>query len=56
MPNVTVKGSMLALDDSTLVFADVGGDATRTMHNLKETRKVAVLAVKGMAAYQVREL
>ena len=53
-PNVTVKGSMSALDDSTLVFADVGGDATRTTRNMKDTKKVAVLVTKGMATYQVK--
>ena len=54
IPNVTVKGSMSVLDDSTLVFADVGGDNTRTKRNMKETKKVAVLVTKGMVAYQVK--
>ena len=54
IPNVTVKGSMSVMDDGTLVFADVGGDATRTTHNLKATKKVAILVTKGMATYQIK--
>ncbi len=54
VPNVTVKGSMSVMDDGTLGFADVGGDATRTTRNLKDTKKVAVLVTKGMATYQVK--
>ena len=54
VPNVTVKGSLSALDDGTLVFADVGGDKTRTMRNMKETGKVAVLVTKGMASFQIK--
>ena len=54
IPNVTVKGSLSVLDDSTLVFADVGGDATRTTRNMKDTKKVAVMVTKGMATYQVK--
>ena len=54
VPNVTVKGSLSALDDGTLVFADVAGDRTRTMRNMAETKKVAVLVAKGTTAYQVK--
>ena len=54
VPNVTVKGSMSVLDDTTLVFADVAGDNSRTTRNLKETKKVAVLVTKGITAFQVK--
>ena len=54
VPNVTIKGSLSVMDDSTLIFADVGGDATRTKRNMKDTKKVAVLVTRGMVAYQVK--
>ena len=54
MPNVTVKGSLSALDESTLILADVGGEKTRTLRNMQQTKKVAVLVTKGIAAYQIK--
>ena len=54
MPNVTVKGSLSALDDSTLILADVGGEKTRSLRNMQQTKKVAVLVNKGISAYQVK--
>ena len=46
VPNVTVKGSLMAPDDETLAFADLYGRKTRTFNNLTETKKVSVLVYK----------
>jgi len=49
-PNVGPKGSMLVVDDETLVYAESTGG--KTLRNLQENPKVAVLVVdleKGMS-------
>ncbi|XUX00442.1 MAG: pyridoxamine 5'-phosphate oxidase family protein [Dehalogenimonas sp.] len=45
-PNVTPKTSMSVVDPETLAFADLYGMTTRTFKNLKETKKVAIVAMK----------
>ncbi len=59
IPNVTVKGSLTALDDETLAFADLYGDKTRTYNNLTDTKNVSILTYKvpmepPFPAYQVK--
>jgi hypothetical protein len=57
--NVVPIGSLNAIDEETLAFADLFGLATRTMKNLEATNKVAVTAFKvatapPSTAYQVK--
>lgn len=53
-PNVGPKGSMHVLDDETLAYAE--GTGEKTLRNLKENPKVAVMVVDGEKAdgYQVK--
>ncbi|MDD5095802.1 MAG: pyridoxamine 5'-phosphate oxidase family protein [Dehalococcoidia bacterium] len=51
-PNVAPKGSLMALDEGTVAFADIVGGKTRA--NLDANRKVAVAAIKKTTAYQVK--
>jgi hypothetical protein len=44
--NVTVKGSLMIIDDETLVFADLYGSKSRTFNNLMDTKKMSVLVFK----------
>ena len=46
IPNVTVKGSLMAPDNETLAFADLYGQKTRTFNNLNDTKKVSILVYK----------
>jgi hypothetical protein len=57
--NVVPIGSLTAMDDETLLFADLFGKATRTMKNIEATKKVAVAVFKvttapPFAAYQIK--
>ncbi|MDY6912680.1 MAG: pyridoxamine 5'-phosphate oxidase family protein [Chloroflexota bacterium] len=52
IPNVAPKGSLTALDEETIAFADVSGGKTRS--NLEATKKVAVAVVKSPAAHQIK--
>ena len=52
VPNVAPKGSLTALDEETIAFADIAGGKTRA--NLEATGKVAVAAVKSPAGHQVK--
>ena len=59
VPNATIKGSIMAIDDATLAFADLYGGKSRTFSNLKETKQVSVLVFKfpfapPLAAYQIK--
>jgi len=59
VPNVTVKGSLMAPDDETLDFADLYGSKTRTFKNLTETKNISVLVYKmpmepPFPAYQIK--
>ena len=55
-PNVVPKGSITAVDEETIAFADIMG--TKTNANLKLNKKVALVAVKtspdGPVGYQVK--
>lgn len=53
-PNVSPKGSVRALDDDTLIFADIFSPNTRA--NLEENPQVAIDVVnaKGMKGYQFK--
>ena len=51
-PNVAVKGSLMAIDDETIVYAEMAGGKTKA--NLEWTKQAAVIACKGMTAYQVK--
>lgn len=46
VPNVTIKATLMAPDDETLVFADLYGKKSRTFTNLEETKQVSVLVFK----------
>jgi predicted pyridoxine 5'-phosphate oxidase superfamily flavin-nucleotide-binding protein len=50
-PNVAPKGSLIALDEETVAFADIRGGKTRA--NLETNKKVAVAIVKQRTGYQV---
>jgi predicted pyridoxine 5'-phosphate oxidase superfamily flavin-nucleotide-binding protein len=52
MPNVAPKGSLIALDEGTVAFADIRGGKTRA--NLEANKKVAVAVVKQRTGYQVK--
>ena len=57
--NVSPKGSLIALDDETLAYADLYGAGSRTHQNLLATGKVSVMAYRVTApppftAYQVK--
>lgn len=52
MPNVAPKGSLTAVDEETVAFADIAGGKTRT--NLDANSKVAVAVLKNRTAYQVK--
>jgi predicted pyridoxine 5'-phosphate oxidase superfamily flavin-nucleotide-binding protein len=59
VPNATIKGSIMAIDDATLAFADLYGGKSRTFTNLQETKQVSVLVFKfpfapPLAAYQIK--
>ena len=51
-PNVAPKGSLAALDEETIAFADIAGGKTRA--NLEATKKAAVAVTKMPAGYQVK--
>jgi hypothetical protein len=51
-PNVAPKGSLSAIDEETVAFADIAGGKTRT--NLEASNKVAAAAFKELAGYQVK--
>jgi predicted pyridoxine 5'-phosphate oxidase superfamily flavin-nucleotide-binding protein len=53
--NAVPKGSLFAIDDETLAFADIWGDKTNA--NLNATRKAALSVFKmgeSLAGYQVK--
>ena len=52
IPNVVPKGSLTALDEETIAFADIYGGKTRA--NLEINKKVAVAAVKSPGGHQVK--
>jgi len=52
IPNVVPKGSISAIDEKTIVFADLFGD--KTNKNLEETKKAAIAVFKGMKGYQLK--
>jgi len=57
--NVSPKGSLMPLDDETLVYADLYGPGSRTHQNLLDTKKAAILvyritATPPFTAYQVK--
>jgi predicted pyridoxine 5'-phosphate oxidase superfamily flavin-nucleotide-binding protein len=59
VPNVTIKGSLMAPNDETLAFADLYGGKSRTFTNLEETKQVSVLVFKfpfvpPFSAYQIK--
>ena len=51
-PNVAPKGSLTALDEETIAFADIAGGKTRA--NLETTKKAAVAAFKMPTGHQVK--
>ena len=51
-PNIAAKGSMMALDDETIVYAEMGG--ARTKANVEVHKQVAVIVCKEFKAYQVK--
>jgi len=51
-PNVAAKGSLMAIDEETIAYAEMYG--VKTKANLESTKKAAVLAIKDRAAYQVK--
>lgn len=52
MPNVVPKGSISAIDENTIAFADIFGD--KTNKNLEETKKAAIAVFKQMEGYQLK--
>ncbi|MBT4513264.1 MAG: pyridoxamine 5'-phosphate oxidase family protein [Chloroflexi bacterium] len=52
MPSMAPKGSLVAIDNETLAFAEVAGGKTRT--NLEVTNKVAAAAFKTAAGCQIK--
>ena len=52
MPSMAPKGSLIALDEETLAFAEIAGGKSRT--NLEVTNKVAAAAFKTAAGCQVK--
>ena len=52
MPSMAPKGSLIAIDDETLAFAEIAGGKSRT--NLEVTNKVAAAAFKTAAGYQIK--
>ena len=52
MPSMFPKGSLIALDEETLAFAEMPGSKSRT--NLETTNKVAAAAFKTAAGCQVK--
>ena len=51
-PNVAPKGSLTAIDEETVAFADIVGGKTRA--NLEMNAKVAAAAFKMPTGYQVK--
>jgi len=59
IPNVTLKGSLMAISDDTLAFADLCGSKSRTFNNLKESNLGSILVFKvpfapPFPAYQIK--
>lgn len=52
MPNVAAKGSLMALDDETIAFAELVG--SKTKENLEANGRVAVAAFKMVEGFQVK--
>lgn len=53
MPNAAPKGSIIALDDETISFADIMGEKTNA--NLKANKKVAIVVSKTRpTVYQIK--
>lgn len=52
MPSMAPKGSLIALDEETLAFAEIAGGKSRS--NLEVTNKVAAAAFKTAAACQIK--
>ncbi|HIH77781.1 MAG TPA: pyridoxamine 5'-phosphate oxidase family protein [Halobacteria archaeon] len=52
IPNVVPKGSISAIDDKTVVFADIFGD--KTNKNLEETKRAAIAVFKQGKGYQLK--
>jgi len=51
-PNVAVKGSLMAIDEGTIVYSELYGK--RTKKNLEATKKAAIVAFKGTTTYQAK--
>ena len=51
-PNVAPKGSLTAVDEETIAFADIAGGKTRA--NVEATKKVAAAVFKLPNGYQVK--
>jgi hypothetical protein len=51
-PNVAPKGTLMALNNEKIGFAEMMGKKTR--ENLKLNKKVAIAVFKGMSGYQVK--
>jgi len=52
IPNVAPKGSLIAIDEKTIAFADILGGKTRA--NIEANKKVAVAVIKQRTGYQVK--
>ena len=50
-PHLTPKGSMMAIDDETIAYAEMAGGKTKA--NLEATKQAAVLACKELKAWKV---
>ncbi len=52
VPNVAAKGSLIAVDDETIAFAELVGSKTKS--NLQANGKVAAAAFKMVEGFQVK--
>ena len=52
MPNVAAKGSLIAVDDETIAFAELVGGKTKA--NLQANGKVSAAAFKMIEGFQVK--
>ena len=52
VPNVAAKGSLIAVDDETIAFAELVGSKTKA--NLQANGKVAAAAFKMVEGFQVK--
>jgi len=50
-PHMAPKGSMMAIDDETIAYAEMAGGKTKA--NLEATKQAAVLACKELKAWKI---